>query len=599
MLHRPEVVASVRRRRLGRLQRLDRDQVLVDPVLVRLLGRDAVLDLLVGDDALLGQVDEEHPAGLQAALLDHLARRHVEHADLRREDHVVVGGHPVAGRAEAVAIEHRADLDAVGEGDAGRAVPGLDEARVVGVERLLLGAHRVVVLPRLGHQHHHGVRQRPARLHEQFQHAVQAGRVAESFANDRQHLLQVVAEQLRGQHRLAGPHPVDVAAQRVDFAVVGDQVVRVRELPARERVGAEARVEQRQRARGPRVAQVGKVLTHLWRREHALVGQRAGGEARDVEVPGVVDAAGADGRLEALPDDVQLALEGGHVGRVGAGREEHMVHHRLDRARRLAEAAVLGRHAAPAEEHLSFLADHHREDQLGERRGLRVGRAEDQADGIPTGSRQRGERLSDLGIVDGALRAFVLEQRVRNLDQDAGAIAGVRLGPGRAAMLHALERAKATVDEVVRGVSAQVREEPDATGIVFERRVVQAALRRRGRLRIVHGAPSLTGDSVGDTYPSGGEACSQCMTTSGTMRFSHATNAASPASRLGPVVPTRPSHHRSSSATELTDHGLRSSCGPAVMRKVAARRGASGITMRGSVGAASVARRAGAEPGPA
>ena len=163
VLQRAQRLAGVRRRRLGRLQRLERHQVLADPLLVRLLGRDPVLDLLVGDDPALGEIDEEHLAGLQAALLDHLVRRHVEHADLGREDDVVVGGHPVAGRAQAVAIEHGADLHAVGEGHARRAVPRLDEAGVVGVERLLLLAHRVVVLPRLGHQHHHRVRQRAAR----------------------------------------------------------------------------------------------------------------------------------------------------------------------------------------------------------------------------------------------------------------------------------------------------------------------------------------------------------------------------------------------------------------------------------------------------
>ena len=97
------------------------------------------------------------------------------------------------------------------------------------------------------------------RLHEQFEHAVEAGRIAQALADDRQHLLEVVAEQRRGEHRLAGAHPVDVAAQRVDLAVVGDEVIRVRQLPARERVGAEARMEQRERALGQRIAEIGEV----------------------------------------------------------------------------------------------------------------------------------------------------------------------------------------------------------------------------------------------------------------------------------------------------------------------------------------------------
>ena len=53
----------------------------------------------------------------------------VEHADLRGEHDQAVVGHPVAGGAQAVAVEHGADDRAVGERDRGRAVPGLHRAR--------------------------------------------------------------------------------------------------------------------------------------------------------------------------------------------------------------------------------------------------------------------------------------------------------------------------------------------------------------------------------------------------------------------------------------------------------------------------------------
>ena len=46
----------------------------------------ALLDLLVVDDAALLRVDEEHAARLQAALLQHVLRRDVEHAGFRRHD---------------------------------------------------------------------------------------------------------------------------------------------------------------------------------------------------------------------------------------------------------------------------------------------------------------------------------------------------------------------------------------------------------------------------------------------------------------------------------------------------------------------------------
>ena len=125
------------------------------------------------------------------------------------------------------------------------------------VEVLLDLGHRLVVLPRLGDEHHHGVRQAVARSDQQLHGVVEAGRVAEALADDRLDLLDVARlVEVGGEQGLARPHPVDVAAQRVDLAVVRDHPVGVGQLPARERVGAEPRVEHAQCAVEQRVAQV-------------------------------------------------------------------------------------------------------------------------------------------------------------------------------------------------------------------------------------------------------------------------------------------------------------------------------------------------------
>ena len=73
------------------------------------------------------------------------------------------------------------------------------------------------------------------------------------------------------EQRLAGVHPVDVAAQRVDLAVVGEVAVRMGQRPGREGVGAEARVHQRQRRLDTAVVQVGEELRELLGDQHALV----------------------------------------------------------------------------------------------------------------------------------------------------------------------------------------------------------------------------------------------------------------------------------------------------------------------------------------
>ena len=117
----------------------------------------ACLHLRVGDDPVLAEIDEEHLARLQPALLDDPVRRYVEHAGFGGEHHQAVVGDPEPAGAQAVAVQHPADLGAVGEDNARRPVPGLHQAGVEGVEVLLGLVDLLVVLPRLRDHHQHRV----------------------------------------------------------------------------------------------------------------------------------------------------------------------------------------------------------------------------------------------------------------------------------------------------------------------------------------------------------------------------------------------------------------------------------------------------------
>ncbi len=254
----------------------------VQPVVVRVLGGQRRLHLVVLDDAALRGVDEEHPAWLQAALAHDRGRVELEHADLAGQDDQPVVGHPEPARPQAVAVQHRADHGAVGERHARGPVPRLHQRRVELVERAPGRVHRRVVLPRLRDHHQHRVRQRPAGQVQQLEHLVEAGRVAGVLGADREQPRQVAGQHVAGQLRLARVHPVAVASQGVDLAVVRDVAVRVRERPGRERVRREPRVHQDQRAGEPAVGQVGEERLELGRGEHPLVDERAGRQRGEV-----------------------------------------------------------------------------------------------------------------------------------------------------------------------------------------------------------------------------------------------------------------------------------------------------------------------------
>ena len=462
------VLLRVAERELERAQRLglavrglalgqvgEVDDPPLEPFAVRLLAGDLALDLAVLDDAAAGEVDEEDVPGLQAALADHVLGRLVDHAGLRAEhDPAVLGLEPAAG-AQAVAVERGADHAAVGERDRRRPVPRLHQAAVERVEARQLLRQVLAALVGLGDHHHHRVRDAAAAEREQLEHVVERRRVRAAGPDDGQDLRQVVAEQLGRELRLAGAHPVHVAAQRVDLAVVGDHPVRVRELPAREGVGAEAAVDERERRLGPRVLQVGVVAEQLRRREHPLVDHGPARERRDHELR-------AGGDLGHAPDHVELALEGvrvflqrafgGHdqvldVGRVEVGGD--------------ADVVLVDRDVAPADHALALVRDGLLEELLELRPPLLVPRQE--ADAHPVGARRR-EVLPDQAA----------HQRVGHLEQDPGAVAGVRVGPRGAAVLEVLQGDDRPLDGLVRRLAVQTRDERDAACIVLVCGVVEA-----------------------------------------------------------------------------------------------------------------------------
>ena len=107
----------------------------VQPLVVRVLGGELGLDVVVGADLAALGVDEEHPARLQPALRDDVRGVDVENPGLAAQHDQPVRGLPPATRTQPVAVEDGADDRAVGEAHAGRPVPRLHQARVELVER--------------------------------------------------------------------------------------------------------------------------------------------------------------------------------------------------------------------------------------------------------------------------------------------------------------------------------------------------------------------------------------------------------------------------------------------------------------------------------
>jgi hypothetical protein len=104
---------------------------------------------------------------------------------------------------------------------------------------------------------------------------------------------------------------------------------------------------------------------------------------------------------------------------------------------------------------------------LGAQGGLVVGRQEGQAGRVLP----RGGQLE---------RHHLAQERVRDLDHDARAVAGVGLGAARATVVHPPQGQQPLGHDVVGPAAVDIGDEGDPAGVVLKGRVVQALLLRSG-----------------------------------------------------------------------------------------------------------------------
>ena len=252
-----------------------------------------------------------------------------------------------------------------------------------------------------------------------------------------------------------------------------DHAVGVRELPGGEGVGGEALMHERKRRGEQRMMQIGVIGAELISQEHALVDQRAAGQRHGIEADIAAAGLAVDGVGDHLAQDVKPALEIVLILDVGTAPDKHLPVRRLGLDHRGRQAGIVRRHVAPAEQLQPLGIDDARDDGLAIDALRAIARHEHVADGVMAG----------LGQLDLERCGDRFQEFMRDLHQDAGAVAGQRVSARRAAMGEVLQNLDAMLDDLVARPPLEVGNEADAASIVLALRIIKSLRGRRRRPR--------------------------------------------------------------------------------------------------------------------
>ena len=386
---------------------------------------------LASEEEAAHGIDDEDAPGTEAGAphARSLGERH--RSGLRRDRHEPVVGYGDAQRTEPVAVERGSARRAVREAERSRTVPGLAEQRAVPVEVAYLGIESRVVLPRRRDENRYRLGEIPVLpAHDEVERVVEDRRVGPVQVERRR---KARLDLLRPQPRL---HPRDVPVDRVDLAVVAEQPERLRTLPARLGVRGEALVEDRERNLELGILEVGVEVRELARRAEGLVGDRPEREGHDVDAGDALrPTAGA---------------VGASLGVRVLGWSEH----------ELIDAWERGESGHPD-------------------------RGPVDGDGSPT----RGlETLRAARVFDRRAKPSLAEEahgepgvgpaaeRVRQRQEDAGAVAGDPVSGPRASVPDRCETGERSIEDVPRRAAVHVCDEPDAACVALASWVVEKPL---------------------------------------------------------------------------------------------------------------------------
>ena len=401
------------------------------------------------------QIDADALAGADAPLGGNILLGQLHHAGFAAHNQQPIGGDGIAHRAQPIAIHAADHPGAIGGAERCGPVPGLHHRIAIEEEVVMRRRHGGIIAERFRHQHRLGHRRITPAAHQQFEHVVEAGGVGIAGLNDRLHIGHISVERWVGEPGLMALHPVHIAMQRVDLAIMRDHPEGLRQAPGREGVGRIALVINRKARDEARIRQVRIELRQILGQEHPLVDERAAGERAEIQLRNLR----RDGLLLDPPaDDVKIALIGRVIAPLGVP-DQNLLDLGPRRIGLFADHRGVDRHLAPAVNRVARGKNFRLANLPATLLRAKIGLGQkDHAHRDPAGLELVAAIAHRLG-----------KEILRDFNMDARAIARLAIGIDGTAVPDGLERINTGLNDLTRGAAIEGGDEAHAAGIMLGR----------------------------------------------------------------------------------------------------------------------------------
>ena len=292
------------------------------------------------------------------------------------------------------------------------------------------------------------MREATTRCDEELKHIVKAGRVTLARRNEREKLLQIIADDIALHVRLTGTQTIEVTAQRIDFAVVSEVTERVRERPSRECVRGVTLVNKRNRRFEIEIVQILVKTFNLACQKQALVHNATAAAAANVEALASL--------FQQAANNIEFNIKRA-VGIKSGTVKESLADMRQSLAGRMANLLGIHRHLA----------------EVQQLHALGSGNFLDFC--IKSGSLKRiVHKEHGHAIALWEFRVHLAEKLVRHRKQKTRTVAGFRVSTCCTTVHEPLQNSNTLQHNLVRGNIINISDQADTTGVVFVHRIVKS-----------------------------------------------------------------------------------------------------------------------------